>query len=202
MTQPYPNRPEITLYDPLAELLGAGDGRLTYRFTDAVKLAGHACPTVAGAFLLTIRALEDLYPGQTPERGAIRVTVPGPVDAGVYGPMSQVITLITGAAADNGFQGLAGRFVRRGLMRFGDGDGDFRFERTDTGAAVTARYDPTPIPGDPELQHLVRQALDPKAPEAVVQRFRQLWRARVLAILEDAGRQTVHVVPERPPLEP
>ena len=52
----------ISLHDPLAELLGATeDGIITYDFLDAVKLAGHACPTVAGAWLATVRGLRALY---------------------------------------------------------------------------------------------------------------------------------------------
>lgn len=42
--------PAIRLYDPLAEFLGAvDDGVIEYRYLDAVKLAGHSCPTVASA---------------------------------------------------------------------------------------------------------------------------------------------------------
>jgi hypothetical protein len=37
--------------DPLAELLGTAEGgRIEYHYLDAVKLAGHSCPTVAGAW--------------------------------------------------------------------------------------------------------------------------------------------------------
>jgi hypothetical protein len=49
---------EIAVRDPLAALLGAAeDGRITYRYADAAKRAGHSCPTVAGAWLMTARAL-------------------------------------------------------------------------------------------------------------------------------------------------
>jgi hypothetical protein len=42
--------PAITVADALAQALGAADGGLIeYRYVDAVKLAGHSCPTVAGA---------------------------------------------------------------------------------------------------------------------------------------------------------
>lgn len=67
--------PAITVADPLAEALGAADGGLIeYRYLDAVKLAGHSCPTVAGAWLMTRAALARLYPGQSPRRGEIRFT--------------------------------------------------------------------------------------------------------------------------------
>jgi hypothetical protein len=61
----------ITLRDPLAEILGAAsDGMMRYSYLDAVKLAGHSCPTVAGAYLMTLKALEKLYPDSVAERGA------------------------------------------------------------------------------------------------------------------------------------
>ena len=64
--------PPITLRDPLAELLGAAEnGLIEYHFADAVKLAGHSCPTVAGAWLMTVRALRALYGDETPVRGNI-----------------------------------------------------------------------------------------------------------------------------------
>ena len=53
----------IAVTDPLAELLGAAEGgRFEYHYRDAVKLAGHSCPTVAGAWLMTRTALARLYP--------------------------------------------------------------------------------------------------------------------------------------------
>ena len=54
--------PSITLRDPLAELLGSVDGGLmTYGYADAVRLAGHSCPTVASAYWLGVRAIQALY---------------------------------------------------------------------------------------------------------------------------------------------
>ena len=44
----------IAMHDPLAEFLGAAEGgRLDYSYADAVKLTGHSCPTVAGAYAAT-----------------------------------------------------------------------------------------------------------------------------------------------------
>jgi len=53
---------KITVYDPLAELLGAFDnGVIEYSYVDAVKLAGHSCPTVAGsATFLAISRLKKV----------------------------------------------------------------------------------------------------------------------------------------------
>ncbi len=188
----YPDQPSIALHDPLAELLGAGEGYFTYRFMDAVKLSGHACPTVAGAFLLTIHGLKSLYEECTPVRGQIRITAPGPVDAGTNGPMSQVMTLITGAAADNGFQGLAGKFARNGLLSFGNaGDGRWIFTRTDTEKCVGVSYDPSSIPPDPDMKPLMQQIMQDDADCEAKRRFAELWRERVVKILEDDGKATI-----------
>jgi hypothetical protein len=66
--------PRISLYDPLAEFLGATeDGILQYGYFDAVRLASHCCPTVASAYWSIYSALAFLYPNATPVRGDIRV---------------------------------------------------------------------------------------------------------------------------------
>jgi len=89
----------ITLYDPLAEFLGtAGNGRIEYGYLDAVKLAGHSCPTVAGAYLMTRQALGRLYPDGLPERGGIRVEFGAAQTDGVTGVIAAVAGLLTGAA--------------------------------------------------------------------------------------------------------
>lgn len=70
----FADAPAVTLMDPPARFLGApADGLITYRYEDAVRFAGHSCPTVAGAWLMTIRALRALWPDGMPERGAVRV---------------------------------------------------------------------------------------------------------------------------------
>lgn len=191
----FPAAPALRLHDPLAELLGAGDDIFEYTFDDAVKLAGHACPTVAGAFLLAHRALAELYGTALPERGGLRVTVHGAPDQGVNGPVSQVLTLLTGAAADTGFHGLAGRHVRKGLLDFDPAApaGPIRasFTRIDTGASVTLAYDPAAIPPAPAMAADLPAVLGGQADAATLARFRAAWRDRVERLLADGGRSTV-----------
>ena len=92
--------PAIVMYDALSQLLGATrDGLIEYRYLDAVKLAGHSCPTVAGAWLMTRAALARLYPGQTPRRGELRVELREAQDAGVAGGIASVAALAVGVAA-------------------------------------------------------------------------------------------------------
>jgi hypothetical protein len=189
----FPSTPAITLYDPLGHLLGAGDGLFTYTFIDAVKLAGHACPTVAGAFLMAKMAAERLFPECVPVRGDMRVTLPGVVAHGVNGPISQIFTLLTGAAADNGFHGLAGQHVRSGLMHFANAPStaSFRFERISSGQSIALSYSPAAIAPAPEIGALLPLLLSQHASAAQQEQFRTLWRQRVLAILADEGRCTI-----------
>ena len=66
--------PRMRMHDPLAEFLGAFEGGIVeYAYIDAVRLAGHSCPTVAGAYWLTRQALLALYPDALPERGGCKV---------------------------------------------------------------------------------------------------------------------------------
>ena len=186
----------IVLYDPLAEFLGAAaDGRIEYRYLDAVKLAGHSCPTVAGAYLMTQKALDALYPGTTPERGAVRVHVRGEMEAGVSGVIANVVGLITGATRQNGFKGIGGRFDRRNLLFFDPGiDTELQFERIDSGAAVSVAYRADLVPGSARLKSLIGK-LGTEGLSAVEQReFGDEWQVRVRRILLDEADNPALVV--------
>lgn len=186
----------IVLYDPLAEFLGAAaDGRIEYRYLDAVKLAGHSCPTVAGAYLMTQKALDALYPGTTPERGAVRVHVRGEMEAGVSGVIANVVGLITGATQQNGFKGIGGRFDRRNLLFFDAGiDTELQFERIDSGAAVSVAYRADLVPGSARLKSLIGK-LGTEGLSAVEQReFGDEWQVRVRRILLDEADNPALVV--------
>lgn len=177
----------LTLRDPLAEILGAAsDGMMRYNYLDAVKLAGHSCPTVAGAWLMTLKALEKLYPDSMPERGAVRVEFGAAQGEGVTGVIANVAGLITGAAGEGGFKGLGGRYSRRDLLRFGIGnDAEMKFTRTDTGAAVAVSYHPEIVPAQPGMQALMQKLLAGEANAEEGAEFGKLWQMRVKRILID-----------------
>jgi len=177
----------IALYDPLAEFLGTADnGRIEYGYLDAVKLAGHSCPTVAGAYLMTRLALGRLYPDSLPGRGGSRVEFGTPQADGVTGVIAAVAGLLTGAAGEGGFKGLAGRFGRRNLLAFAAGNAaEVRFRRLDTGARVAAAYRPEAVPAPPELQALMPKMLAGAASDAERTEFGRLWQLRVKRILID-----------------
>ncbi|MFA7239454.1 MAG: FmdE family protein [Sulfuricellaceae bacterium] len=179
----------ITLYDPLAALLGAAEGGIIeYCYGDAVKFAGHSCPTVAGIYLATSKALERLYPdsGALPERGAIKVAFREHVTSGVTGVMSNIVSLITGATQGSGFKGIGGKFDRRNLLLFNAAiGGEMRFERTDNGAAVLVAYHPELVPPDPALKELMPLVLSGAASDEEKKEFGRLWQDRVKRILID-----------------
>jgi hypothetical protein len=191
--------PPIALRDPLAELLGAvPEGSvLEYTFADAVKAAGHVCPTVVGGWLVTAAGLAALYPdGATPVRGDIAVRAMGAPEHFGYGPMAQVVGYLTGAAGDTGFRGLAGRHGRHGragLLSFHPETpalATFEFERTDTGATVRVSYSPDSVPPAPEMRQAMAGAL--AGDHEVGASFRRLWLDRARRILE-ARDQVIEV---------
>ncbi len=184
----YEQAPRILMRDPLAAFLGAAeDGLLEYRYIDAVRLAGHSCPTVAGAWLMARTALHALYPDEPAERGAIAVRMPAAEDEGVTGVIAQVLTLVTGAAAGNGFHGIGGRFVRRSLLGFlaTSGAGAVQFSRRDNDAAVAVELDLTTLPATPHLRELMVAALHPAATTEQRAAFAQAWQGRVRRLLLD-----------------
>ena len=187
--------PPIAFRDPLAELLGAAapGAVIEYTFAEVVKAAGHVCPTVAGAWLVTRAALAALYPDTVPVRGEIAVACMGAPAQFGYGPMAQVIANLTGAAPETGFRGLAGRYARAGLLTFRPETpalATFVFRRTDTGAAVRVAYQPESILPDPGTRAAMAGAL--AGDEASARELRRLWLDRVERILA-AADAVVHV---------
>lgn len=177
--------PSIIVHDALAQTLGAAqDGMLEYRYIDAVKLAGHSCPTVAGAWLMTRAALARLYPGQTPRRGEVRVDLREPQDAGVVGVVASVATLVTGAAGVGGFKGLAGRHSRRNLLAFDvPMHGEMRFTRLDNGHSVEVSHQLEAVPRPAVLMAQMQAALVPRADHVQREAFAKVWQDWVRTIL-------------------
>lgn len=181
--------PKINLYDPLAEFLGAATGGvLQYGYSDAVRLAGHSCPTVASAYWSTCKALAFLYPDTMPVRGAIRVEFRQNSASGVTGVIANVVSMLTGATPETGFKGLAGQFDRRRLLFFAvDMPGEMRFTRLDTGRAVYVAANLQHVPGSPRVSELMADCLEHTATPDEVAEFHQLWQERVSRILLEHG---------------
>ena len=137
--------PSITVYDDLARFLGTkADGVITVEYLEIVKMAGHSCATVAGAYLCALKGLQALYPDTLPKRGEIRVELarkPREENAGV---VASVLSEITGATEDLGFGGIpTGEYNRRDLLHFGAPiEYDILFTRLDTGERVGVDFRP------------------------------------------------------------
>ncbi|TAM09427.1 MAG: hypothetical protein EPN72_01045 [Nevskiaceae bacterium] len=177
--------PSVCVHDGLAQLLGASsDGIIKYHYADAVRLAGHSCPTVAGAWLMARTGLRALYGNALPERGNITVALPAAEDEGVTGVIGQVLTLVTGAAAANGFHGLGGAHCRAGLLHYEQREvTGVQLRRNDTGAGVEVLYNPGSVPWSDGMRPLMMAVLEGHADAGQTQRFGELWQERVRRIL-------------------
>ena len=177
----------IIMYDPLSEVLGSFEkGIITFSYADVVKSAGHSCPTVGGAYLMTVKALEALYGEDIPVRGNIKVEFKEGEEEGVAGVIGNVISNITGATRVTGFKGLAGKFARHSLMSFDSNiQSSARFIRVDTGKSVDVFYNPSSVSANPNTQPLMQKIMMGAAsPEEKIE-FGKLWQERVKAILID-----------------
>lgn len=179
--------PQISLYDPLAEFLGATEGGiLQYGYIDAVKLAGHSCPTVAGAYWMTCRALTALYKDSMPERGNILVEFEQSSTSGVTGVIANVVSMLTGATYDTGFKGIVGRFDRREKLFFEmEMQGEIRYTRLDTNQKVETAANLQRVPASPRMSQLMASCISNRATPDEAAEFRFLWQDRVRRILMD-----------------
>ena len=180
--------PTLTVHDPLAQFLGAAEqGTMTYHYADAVRLAGHSCPTVAGTWLMVIAGLRALYgDGELPVRGEIQVFLADASDSGATGVIATVAQLLTGAASETGFQGIGGRFSRQNLLSYGQAmRGVLGLRRMDTGRAVQVSLDASVVPWPDEMRTVMPLAASGRASAEQLQRFGELWQDRVRKMLTE-----------------
>jgi len=175
----------ILLYDPLSDFLGAFvEGKIEIGYLDCVKQAGHSCPTVAGAYLMTIVGLNLLYGSELPQRGNIHVGIKGEKTEGTTGVIGNIISFIVGASGEEGFKGIHGKFSRNNLMAYDQKmAGEVTLKRTDKDISVSLSYDPSVIPGDQRLKPLMGKVLQGKASDQEKNLFKALWQERVKDIL-------------------
>jgi hypothetical protein len=182
--------PSIPMSDPLSAFLGASpDGKLSYSYADAVNLAGHSCPTVAGAYLMTLHALKHLYKDELPVRGQIAVDLREPINSGVTGVIANVVSLITGAAGAGGFKGIGGQFQRCNLLNFDCTiESELRFRRLDTGASIGVDFDASSILPDEKMGAYLQTLLQGQGDEETRLQFGTLWQERVERIMTSKER--------------
>ena len=183
----------IALKDELIKFLGVNkDGMIEITYLDIVKMAGHSCPTVGGAYLMVLKGLQALYPGEIPQRGEIKVELrksPTEDNAGVEG---SVFSNVTGATTDNGFGGLvAGKFSRRNLLFYNAPiDTDVRFTRLDTNKQIGINYYPGKVvdPGK-----ILMSAIGPNATAEDKKTFPKRFQEMVKTLFEN-GDAVIEVI--------
>ncbi len=191
--------PPIMMKDPFLELLGQTDKPIPYYYHEAVKLAGHSCGAVAGAWIITGKALKELYPRETPVRGQIMVEAPGAEDEWLVGVFGEVISYITGAAPRTGFPGagFAKGSKRKDLLIYKDTETltpppemVWIFKRIDTGAQVGVSYNLSLIqpPATAENMGLGKKVGKGKATSEEIKAWTVFWNSRVEFIFNNADR--------------
>ncbi len=176
---------KIDLYDPLADFLGAVEnGEIQIEYLDIVKFAGHSCPTVAGAYLMTLLGLKKLYKTSLPIRGEIEVLVKGKKSDGVNGVVGNTIAYICGVTDEAGFKGIGGNFNRANKLFFNqDIPQEIRLKRVDNNEFVDISYNPSIIPPNPKMKDLMGLIMRGKATKEDKEEFQKLWQERVEKIL-------------------
>lgn len=197
-TVEYDEADPIRIRDPVAEALAVLEPGepFTVTYADAVKIAGHSCPTAAGAFRIAQVGLDALYPDdELPVRGEVEVLAGGPKDDATYGVMARLVSYVTGASEEDGFGGLArghgGRKNTLSFADFGTGEPTFAFRRTDTGDVVEVTYHVGNVPdAGVATQHLPK-LIGGEATDEEREAFRKAWHDRVRTVLTDDNLFTV-----------
>lgn len=193
--------PPIMMIDPYFQIFGQSQGAVPYYYEEAVKLAGHSCGATTGAWTITRKALEVLYPdGEIPVRGQIAVEAPGAEDEWFVGVFGEIITFVTGASPHTGFIGAEfgqtnDLFVRQNKMVYAEEPTgqlppmrEWIFTRLDTGARVGVKFNlvvitPLPTPGRQAMGK--KMAAGEATPEEAADYYKY-WNDRAIFVLENA----------------
>ena len=191
----FKTRPSIKLQDPLQKFLGTfQDGIVEFSYLEVVKNAGHSCPDVTGAYLMTLKALKALYKDELAVRGEIKASFNKDYTDDITSVMADVVAHIVGAKYALGFRGVEEKYNRVGLLEFNASfKGSIKFERVDTGEMVIANYDLSSIPIDPKQDALMSKILNEEATVSEEIDFEVLWQHRVEKIFNHVS-EVVEVV--------
>jgi hypothetical protein len=189
------------MIDPYFQIFGQSQVAVPYYYEEAVKLAGHSCGATTGAWTITRKALEVLYPnGETPVRGQIAVEAPGAEDEWFVGVFGDIITFITGASPHTGFIGtefgkVDNVFMRQNKMVYAaEPTGqlppmrEWIFTRLDTGKKVGIKFNLvviTPLP-TPARQAMGKKMAAGEATPEEAAAYYQYWNDRAKFVLDNA----------------
>ncbi len=193
--------PPILMIEPYYKIFGQSQVAVPYYYEEAVKLAGHSCGATTGAWIITKKALEVLYPnGEIPVRGQIAVQAPGAEDEWYTGVFGDIIAFVTGAAPKTGFIGAEfgeanDLFVRQNKMVYPEEPTgtlppkmEWIFSRVDTGKKVGVNFNLaiiTPIATE-ERQAMGAKLAKGGGTEEEARDYQEYWNARALFVLENA----------------
>ncbi len=180
----------IVLQDSLADFLGTSkNGVIEITYLDTVKMAGHSCAVVAGAYISASKGLAALYKDELPRRGEIMVEIRNPATRDNAGVVGSVFANITGATTDFGFSGLPdGRFNRRNLLFYNAFiDTDIRLTRLDTNQQVGINFHPEKAV-NPRV--ILMSAIGPGALPEDQKTFPERFQKMVADLFENQDRVT------------
>jgi hypothetical protein len=193
--------PPIMMIEPYFKIFGQSQVAVPYYYEDVVKLAGHSCGATTGAWSITKKALEVLYPnGEIPVRGQIAVVAPGAEDEWFTGVFGEIIAFITGAAPKTGFIGAEfgetnDLFIRQNKMDYpNEPTGtlppkmEWIFTRMDTGKKVGIIFNLsviTPIATEERQAMGAKMAKGQATTEEAADYF-EYWNARAKFVLDNA----------------
>lgn len=190
----------IVLKDPLGEFIGTSQGGiLEITYVDTVKMAGHSCAVVGGAYLAAREGLKALYRDELPRRGEIKVEIRQGVTEDNAGVVGSVLSNITGATTDFGFGGLpGGRFNRRNLLFYNAPiDTDIRLTRLDTNRQVGINYHPeTAVNPKAVLMSAIGPDATPESKRTFPERFQNMVKQ-----LFDQSNQVIEIIESAAPAQ-
>ncbi|OJX48117.1 MAG: hypothetical protein BGO78_12645 [Chloroflexi bacterium 44-23] len=193
--------PPIMMIEPYFKIFGQSQVAVPYYYDDVVKYAGHSCGATTGAWTITKKALEALYPnGEIPVRGQISVAAPGAENEWYTGVFGDIIAYITGASAKTGFIGAEfgeanDLFVRQNKMVYPEEPTgtlppkmEWIFSRLDTGRKVGVNFNLaiiTPIATE-ERQQMGAKLAKGAATAEEAKDYQEYWNDRAKFVLENA----------------
>jgi len=176
---------KIVVYDELTQFLGVNDdGIIEFSYADIVKVAGHSCATVAGAYLIALKGLKALYGEELPQRGEIYVELRRATHEDNAGVIGSILSTITGATEKYGFGGIpTGKYNRRDMLFFeADIDSDVCFTRLDSGKKVYVNYMPGKVVNP---MAILKSAIVPDAKEEDIKSFPKRFQEMVKEVLDN-----------------
>ncbi len=179
---------KIVVYDDLTKFLGVNDdGIIEFSYADIVKVAGHSCATVSGAYLVALEGLKALYGKELPQRGEIKVELKRSTSEDNAGVVGSILSTITGATETYGFGGIpTGKYNRRELLFFeADIEFDVCLTRLDTNQTIGINYMPQKVVNPMKI---LKSAIGPDAKDEDIKSFPKRFQDMVHIVFNNIDK--------------